>query len=105
VRSERKRENERLHKQATKICADSDCLACAKTGCVPAHFPRHRGMGGGHAGWVRGEWVPLCPRCHDILDGRMGVSAQFEAQRQETRAIVAREAPLFWERIRQEYGL
>lgn len=29
-------------------------------------------MGGGHAGWDVREWVPLCYKCHEILDHRQG---------------------------------
>jgi hypothetical protein len=54
---------------------------------VPAHWdrinnkPRHRGMGGGKAGWDRNEWIPLCADCHDLCDRRAGVSEKVDVAR------------------------
>lgn len=95
--------DDRLHKQATQICAESECLLCDVIGCVPAHYPRHRGMAGGHAGWSIGEWIALCPYHHDLVDGRLGVSDTIEIRRAEAKAELVRLTPAFWQRIREEY--
>src|SRR5665647_3890387 len=62
----KRRKVDPAHRAATLIASASDCLLCERLGCVPAHWPRHRGLGGGHAGWDLREWVPLCGQCHDI---------------------------------------
>lgn len=77
----RAKQARRLHREATKLAAGSDCLLCGHPGCVPAHYPTHRGMGGAKAGWERTEWVPLCTPCHDLIDRRLGVSAAIEGRR------------------------
>jgi hypothetical protein len=77
----RARKQAPAHREATKLAAESDCLICGVFGCVPAHFPRHRGLGGGHAGWDRTEYVPLCTPCHDLIDRRLGASAAIEERR------------------------
>ena len=75
-------ERERLHQQASLLALEHRCLACHKEApSEPCHFPTHRGMGGGKASWFVTEWVPLCRRCHDILDGRAGVSKKFAAEK------------------------
>jgi len=77
----RKRQQEALHHIATKLAFESACLLCGTSPCMPCHWPRHRGLGGGHAGWERHEWVPLCGPCHSLVDHRTGVSKAIEAQR------------------------
>ena len=59
---------------------------------MPAHWPRHRGMGAGHAGWAYTEWVPLCPSCHDLVDGRLGMTDA----RARARERLADLAPRWW---------
>lgn len=76
---ERRLEREASHREASRLAAECRCLACHRAApSEPCHWPTHRGMGGGKAGWDVTEWVPLCRRCHDILDDRAGVSRQFE---------------------------
>lgn len=76
-------EREAAHKAASLLAADERCLAChQRAPSEPCHWPTHRGMGGGKAGWDVDEWVPLCRRCHDILDGRAGVASRFEKEKQ-----------------------
>ena len=66
-----KEEREAAHKAASHLAAEERCLVCHRDApSEPAHWPTHRGMGGGKAGWDTSEWVPLCRRCHDILDMR-----------------------------------
>lgn len=70
MNSKKKREAP-LHKEATRLASESRCLACHRDPpSEPCHYPTHRGIGGGKAGWDLIEWVPLCSRCHDILDRR-----------------------------------
>lgn len=76
------------HRRATREAAEMSCLICEKPGCVPAHWPTHRGMGGGKAGWRREEWIPLCCAHHDLVDGRLGVSATIEAERRLAIAVI-----------------
>jgi hypothetical protein len=83
------------HRRATALAGASTCLYCRRPGCVPAHWPTHRGMGAAKAGWAVTEWVPLCPAHHDILDARNGASEAATARTHEVREVVAREAP-FW---------
>ena len=95
----KRRKVDPAHRAATLIAAASDCLLCERLGCVPAHWPRHRGLGGGHAGWDLREWVPLCGQCHDIADARNGVS---KARCQDTataRDRLRELAPAWWEHI------
>lgn len=67
------------HKEASRAAAESACLLCGRTGsCVPAHFPKHTGMGGGKDKWNPELWVPLCGQpgaCHDLVDGRNGIGS------------------------------
>ncbi len=97
------------HKRATRIAAGARCLLCRSPKsvgrCVPAHFPRHRGMGAGHAGWGDDEWVPLCGglnECHDLVDGRVGTSLErWEAHEQARRDVMER-APAWWASVKGE---
>jgi hypothetical protein len=77
----RKAERERLHRIATYEARELSCLICGRGPCEPCHYPKHRGLGGGHAGWESHEWWPLCRRHHDLVDGRLGVSPHVEACR------------------------
>jgi hypothetical protein len=56
------------------------CLLCGATGsCVPAHFPKHTGMGGSKDKWDLDRWIPLCGlpgSCHDLVDGRNGIGSK-----------------------------
>ena len=62
---------DKAHKQATQIAWEERCLSCgAPSPSMPCHYPRHRGLGSGHAGWSTREWVPLCYNFHEILDRR-----------------------------------
>jgi hypothetical protein len=70
------------HREASKLAAQSTCRVCDRPGCVPAHWPRHRGSGGRFENdWDQEHWIPLCPRCHDLVDGRLGVSKAIEHER------------------------
>ena len=87
----RKAERERLHRIATYEARELSCLICGRGPCEPCHYPakhldgkpwgHHRGFGGGKAGWGPEEWWPGCRRCHDSVDGRLGVSSFVEWQR------------------------
>ena len=77
----KRRKVDPLHRAATLLAAESDCLLCEYPGCVPAHWPTHRGIGGANAGWERTEWLPLCTPCHDLIDRRLGVSVAVEERR------------------------
>ena len=68
------------------------CLICFGEPTCFAHYPRHRGMGGGHAGWGLLEGLPLCSKHHELLDRRMG---KWDDQT-VVRELVAKLAPLFW---------
>lgn len=48
---------------------------------MPCHYPRHRGLGSGHAGWSVREWVPLCYKCHEILDKRVALNDPSQRER------------------------
>jgi hypothetical protein len=50
-------------------------------------------MGGGKAGWSIEEWVPLCFRCHEALDGRLGVSEGVREHGEWVRRQVVARAP------------
>lgn len=66
---------EAAHRDATRIASEERCLSCRRHApSLPAHYPRHRGMGSGHAGWDVSEWVPLCWYCHEVLDARAGTA-------------------------------
>ena len=92
----RTKAQQKAHRDATHYCASARCLVCGEYGCEPAHYPVHRGMGSGKAGWNFGEWLPLCRACHDMLDGRNGVSAERTSDTERVREVVARLAPAFW---------
>jgi len=92
----KRRKVDPLHREATKLAAESDCLLCGHPGCVPAHWPRHRGMGGANAGWERTEWVPLCREHHDLVDGRLGVSDAVEVRRGMALLSLERRAAEWW---------
>jgi hypothetical protein len=86
------------HTEATKAAAQEDCLSCyAPAPSEPAHYPKHRGMGGASAGWEPTEWVPLCRRCHDRLDRRNGVSAVAIYQSEAVRDALEAQIPA-WRR-------
>lgn len=74
------------------LCRDEECLVCGSTPCEPCHWPTHRGMGGGNAGWDVEEIVPLCRKCHDKLDGRNGASKKASEESRVTRYIVSVKA-------------
>lgn len=82
-----KAEQDRLHTKATIECRDHICVLCQRTPCEPAHWKPgrsgHRGMGSGKAGWGPEEWIPLCRHCHDLIDGRLGVSTFISGQRKQ----------------------
>ena len=86
----RRAEQERLHRIATREARELRCLVCGQYGCEPCHFPKHRGMGGYNAGWEAHEWVGLCRSCHDLVDGRRGVSSVVERQRRIAIASIER---------------
>lgn len=95
----RRRELDRDHRAATAFAASRPCLACGLPApSLPAHWPTHRGMGGGKAGWGPDEWVPLCFDCHEALDKRNGVSGAARARSEHVGGVVAARAPL-WRRI------
>lgn len=62
------------HEEATASARRQSCCVCGGIPSEPAHFPRHRGMHAGHAGWEETEWVPMCRLHHDALDKRNGIS-------------------------------
>ena len=77
----KKKEREKQHKKASKWASEQHCAVCGhEPPSEPCHFV-HRGMGGGKAGWDLSEVWPGCRHCHDLADGRMGVSAAVEFQR------------------------
>jgi hypothetical protein len=84
----KKAERDRLHRIASHEARQMSCLICGRSPCEPCHWPRHRGLGSAHAGWSRSEWVGLCRRCHDTVDGRLGVSGPIEARRQQAITIL-----------------
>jgi len=96
----KRRKVDPAHRAATLLVAASDCLLCEHPGCVPAHYPRHRGMGGAGAGWERTEWVPLCAQCHDILDARNGASMAYCQDTETARDRLRELAPAWWERVK-----
>ena len=100
----RTRRLQHAHRAATALAAQCACLACgAPPPSMPCHWPVHRGLGGGKAGWDIEEWVPLCWRCHEALDRRNGAS---EAAQRETRRVgdrVAAEA-MKWRRTARVWG-
>lgn len=76
-------EREKAHRKATALARRWRCLGCRKSPpSIPCHYPQHRGMHAGKAGWSPSEWVPLCPSCHDLLDKRCGTSARVMSLRQ-----------------------
>ena len=57
-------------------------------------------MGGGKAGWGPREWVPLCYDCHELVDGRLGVtSATRRAAYEDARGRLTLLAQGYWERL------
>lgn len=76
------------HSEATRIARQSSCLVCGDVPCEPCHYPTHRGMGGAKAGWEPTEWVALCRRHHDCLDGRNGVSASCREDSYVTKVLI-----------------
>ena len=90
---------EKAHRVATAQARESRCLICKSLGCVPAHYPTHRGMGGGKAGWKPKEWVPLCVEHHDLIDGRLGVSAKVESRRNIVLALLPAVAKKYWDSL------
>lgn len=82
-------------------------MRCLVPGCGSeqtcfAHHPRHRGMGGGHAGWAHDEGVPLCGVHHDAFDGRSGAIGAAWAEHLRVQHIVECLAPAFWARMERE---
>jgi hypothetical protein len=77
------------HREASKLAAQSTCRVCQRHGCVPAHWPRHRGSGGRFENdWDQEHWIPLCPECHSLVDGRLGVSRGVEYRRQKAIEMI-----------------
>ncbi len=74
------------------------CLICGSPETCFAHWPVHRGMGGGKAQWKYNEGIPLCRRCHDRLDAR----GETWAKHLETVKLVEELAPQFWGRVARE---
>ena len=83
-----KRDRDKAHREATALAAESKCLCCGTTPCEPCHL-KHRGMGGGNAGWEIEEWWPGCRVCHDKFDARNGVSLHCQEQTRIARYIVS----------------
>ena len=81
---------------------ERDCLVCGDFPSERCHYPTHRGMGGGKAGWEPGEWVPLCRWCHDALDGRHGVSEAACLDSSQIRAALEEAAPLYFRKVADE---
>ena len=81
-----------------------DCLLCESPDTAYCHHPRHRGSGG-RVSWEYNAGVPLCKECHDLIDGRLGVSDLIEMRRSEAQARLAKLAPEFWASIADVYGL
>lgn len=52
------------HREATVSAAERSCVVCGNQPCEPAHYPKHRGMGGAGAGWEPWEWCPMCRKHH-----------------------------------------
>ena len=95
-------EKEKAHKLATQLASECKCLACGHPApSLPAHWPRHRGLGGGHAGWSYLEWVPLCFNCHEILDRRAGVSYAVDLQRSNIILAIAIGLPKWHEKAKR----
>jgi len=80
------------------------CLLCESPETAYCHWPRHRGSGG-RMSWEYDKGIPLCKRCHDLIDGRLGVSSLIETRRAHAQEDVAKIAPEFWDSIREEYDL
>jgi len=100
-----RKQREVAHRRATALAAGMPCLSCGRPApSLPAHWPRHRGMGGGNAGWDIGEWVPLCYDCHEVLDHRNGASEAASAHSQDVRDRVALGAPVFLSLLRRAHG-
>jgi hypothetical protein len=85
------------HRAMTALCADARCLHCGGRPSEPAHWPTHRGMGGGKAGWSIEEIVPLCHADHMALDRQNGVSEAATAYSVRVLASVVAKAPA-WRR-------
>ena len=97
------RAKQTAHRLATALAAITPCLVCySPPPSLPAHFPRHRGMGGGHAGWATEEWVPLCFTCHEALDRRNGVSEDAARDTAFVTGIVRLRAPRWRDTMRQK---
>ncbi len=75
-------------------CCELTALGCRPRTCF-AHYPRHRGMGAGHAGWGLLEGVPLGFYGHELLDRRAGT----RAAQDDVIARVRARAPVFWRRM------
>jgi len=92
----KRRKVDPLHRAATLLAAESDCLLCERPGCEPAHWPTHRGMGGGKVGWERTAWVPLDHNRHDLIDRRLGVSTAIEERRTVALLRLKEKAAEWW---------
>ena len=70
------------HRAASQRAWEERCLSCgAPPPSMPCHYPKHRGMGSGGAGWSTREWVPLCYTCHEILDKRNDLNDPYQRER------------------------
>jgi len=101
----KRRQREAAHRRATALAGGSPCLSCGRPApSLPAHYPRHRGMGGGHAGWDFEEWLPLCFNCHEALDGRNGLSEEASLTSEHVRYVCGLRAPFWWASQRLKEG-
>jgi len=101
----RKAERDRAHRVATRAARCARCLVCGRDGCIPAHWPKHRGLGGGGAGWEPREWIPLCVHHHDLIDKRLGVSVGIETERLAAIAVIEDKAPRWWRWVEKQEEL
>lgn len=88
-----------LYRELPCLVADADGRRCARRPTCFAHYPTHRGMGAGKAGWGYREGVPLCDFHHALLDRRAGSA---ESQERTARQVAA-NAPAFWALMDQLY--
>lgn len=59
-------------------------------------------MGGANAGWSIDEWVPLCDRCHKVLDRQNGANQAAVRDSANIEACVRQRAPVWRYRARNE---
>jgi len=89
-----KKQREKDHRAMTALCADEPCLLCgAPAPSEPLHWPVHRGMGGGKAGWSVEEIIPGCRSCHQFLDGHNAISEVAQRAHDVVKNRAAHRAP------------